>query len=189
MGPDPSWLDILKANSWQYACLAVFSVAALICDAYGWLPISLDANFKQGTVLAAFAFAALWLASIGTQATTLASVPFNAMKRKRALKAHAQKFRDFIPFMPREQKAVIAQLLHENHKSFTASIDGGYANPLISQGFIECSLRSGQGFSTEDVPFHVPDHIWTVACENRDAFVYTPHPYGGDAWRVDWMAR
>ena len=103
---------------------------------------------------------------------------------KRAQRAHAEEFRHYIPFMPPEQKAVIAQLLHENHKSFDGADDGGYAAPLIGQGFIVVNAVRGQTLDLERVPYSVPDHIWEVAVAHKEAFPYKPNPRGGDAWRV-----
>lgn len=189
MGIETNWLDILKAKGSQFACLAVACAAALFADHQGWLPVALDPVFKQGTVLAGFAFAALWVASIWHAASKSLAAPIKKFWLKRARRVHAEEFRHYIPFMPPEQRAVIAQLLHENHKSFDGADDGGYAAPLIGQGFIVVNAVRGQTLDLERVPYLVPDHIWEVAVAHEEAFPYKPNPNGGDAWRVHWMAR
>lgn len=184
-----NWLDLLKASGWQFACLALACAAALFGDHRSWLPIALDPTFKQATILAFFVFVGLWFASIGQAATKSLSGPRDALRRRLARRTHANQFRDYIPFMTEREKAVIAQLLHQNRKSFSGSSDGGYAAPLIGRGFIKSSLARNQTFDLEDVPYLLPDHIWEVAAQNRDVFKYVPDPSGGDAWRIHWMAR
>lgn len=183
------WFDVLKANAWQYACLGAACVALLLFDEWGWLPIQLDATFKQIVVVAAFVFAALWVASIGTTVSKAARAPWSAFRRWRARRAHAEEFRAYIPHMTPESRAVFAQLLHENHKDFTADQDGGHAATLIGRGFIVVGARHGQVLDLTDVPYRVPDHIWRVAVEHKDKFPYKPSRNGADAWRVDWMTR
>lgn len=189
MIPDAKWLDLLKASGWQFAMLALMSIAALIGDKLGWLPFPLDATFQQGTMLAALAFIGLWLSSIGQAASKGLSGTVATLRRKWALRAHARKFRDYIPFMTKSERAIIAQLLHENRKTFTNDIDGGKAATLIAQGYIAVGARRGQNVAFDDVPFFVPEHIWEVAAARRADFPYCPDPDGADAWRVHWMAR
>src|SRR5688500_17706877 len=55
---DSKWLDLLKANGWQFACLTLVCAMVIFADKHGWLPVSLDHNFRQGTMLAGFVFAA-----------------------------------------------------------------------------------------------------------------------------------
>jgi hypothetical protein len=189
MGPEANWLDLLKATGWQFGCLAVAAWLAVFADKFGWLPVTLDPMFKQGTMLAAIALTALWIASIGTTASKWSAVPVEKIKRHLAMRAHAKSFQDYIPYMTEDERAVFAQLLHENRKSFTAADDGGYAGPLIGRGYIHVVARHGQMLSLENVPFAVSDHIWDVAVKQKDAFPYTPSESGADAWRVHWMAR
>lgn len=184
MGPDANWLDILKANGWQFGCLAVSGWLTVIADKYGWLPVQLDTLFRQGTILAAIVFSALWVASIGSTASKWSTAP-----TAWTLRNHAKAFENYIPHMNEEERAVFAQLLQKNHKSFTADIDGGHAATLISRGFIQLISVRGQSVSHEDAPFAVPDHIWDVAIRRKDAFPYIPNEDGADAWRVDGMVR
>ena len=163
------WLNVLKASAWQYVCLALACAALLFGNRQGWLPVDLDPTYQQLVLLAGFACAALWIASIGSALTTGMRAPWNALRRRRALQVHAKEFRDYIPHMTRESRAVIAQLLHENHKDFTGAVDGGYAATLIGRGFVVLSSRPGQLLDYEDVPFKIPDHIWNVALEQKGA--------------------
>lgn len=189
MGPDPKWLDILKASGWQFGCLALGAWFAVIANKNGWLPVQLDQTFIQFTMLGAIALSALWVASVGSTATKWSAAPISWIKKHLALRSHAKAFEDYIPYMTEEERAVFAQLLHENRKSFTAADDGGHAATLLGRGFIRVIAVRGQMVSMEDVPFAVPDHIWDVAARRRDDFPYTPNEGGADAWRVHWMAR
>jgi hypothetical protein len=78
------WFDVLKANAWQYFCLAIGCIALLLADARGWLPIKFDATFMQIVVILAFAFAALWVASVGSSIQAAMRLPWAAIKRRRA---------------------------------------------------------------------------------------------------------
>lgn len=183
------WFDVLKANAWQYACLSLSCFALLWFDAREWLPVAFEGTVKQLVQIAGFAFAALWLASVGSAVSKIVMLPWDTIRRWRSLRNHAEEFRAYIPHMTPESRRVIAQLLHENHKDFTADADGGHAATLIGRRFIVRCLTHGQVFDVSDVPFKIPDHIWTVAMENKAEFSYTPDRDGADAWRVHWMAR
>lgn len=189
MGPEANWLDLLKANGWQFGCLALAAWFAVFADKLGWLPVALDPTFKQGTMLAAIALTALWVASIGTTASKWSAAPVEKIKRHFSLRAHAKAFRDHIPYMTEHERAVFAQLLHENRKTFTGADDGGYAATLLGRQFVVVMALRGQTVSLEAVPYAIPDHIWKVAEAHRADFPYTPSRTGGDAWRVPWMAR
>jgi hypothetical protein len=160
-----------------------------VFDRQGWLPVKIDPTFEQIAVFGAFGFAALASASVVTSLTKAVRLPWAALMRQRGLKAHAEEFRAYIPHMARDSRAVFAQLLFQNRTDFTAAQDGGYAAVLIGRGYIVPCVRPGQMMHPEDVPFRVPEHIWKVATEQKDAFPYLPTRDGGDAWRVHWMAR
>ncbi len=187
---DSKWLDLLKANGWQFACLALVCAMVIFADKHGWLPVPLDQNFRQGTMLAGFAFAALWVATIGGTASKWFAEPIARLKRRRVIRYHAKQFREYLPYMTTEERAIFAQLIHENRKSFTGAVDGGRAATLIARGYIfQPRARGGQVVSYEDVPFAIPDHIWNVAIEHKADFPFTPDRNGADAWREDWMVR
>lgn len=187
---DINWSDILKASGIQFAFVAGMAAVVLWIDRSGVSPIALDRTFTQIVFLIGALALALALASVVMTARASVATPIAmALKRRRAVRKHAEEFRKYIPFMPGEERKVIAQLLFEQHKSFVGDLDGGYAAPLIGRGFIQRNLARGQGYSADDVPYLIPDHIWDVATAHRDQFKYEPDPRGGDAWRVHWMAR
>jgi hypothetical protein len=98
----------------------------------------------------------------------------------------------YIPYMTAKEREIIAYLLAHNQKMFTNTPDGGHANTLISKGIVVSALRPGQTFTYYEMPFAVPDYIWTVLAEHRQEFPYTsPEPGEGELhpWRVHWMAR
>ena len=99
---------------------------------------------------------------------------------------------EYIPYMTPKERDIIAYLLAHNQKMFTNTPDGGYANTLISKGIVVCALRRGQTSTYFEMPFEVPDHVWSVLAEHRAEFPYTsPEPSGTapHPWRVHWMAR
>jgi hypothetical protein len=100
---------------------------------------------------------------------------------------------EYIPFMTEKERKIVAYLLHHKQKTFTAASDGGYATTLISRQIVVRALVPGQMFAGEDMPLMIPDHIWDVLAEHKDAFPYTPqHRHDGvepHPWRVPWMAR
>jgi len=189
MGLDGKWVELLKANGWQFACLALACAGILLADRNAWLPIALDAFSKQVIVIAGFALFALWVAAIGSAVSEWWTLQVRKFKRRRAIEAHAKEFRDYIPYMLPEEKAIFAQLLHQNRKTFTAADDGGHASTLLGRKFVVILAVRGQTISLEDVPFAVPDHIWKIAQEHKSEFPFKPDPRGADAWRVHWMVR
>jgi hypothetical protein len=108
---DSRWFDLLKANGWQFACLALVCAMVLLGDKHGWLPVPLDQNFRQGTMLAGFAFAALWLATAGATASKWFAGPIAKLKRRRAIQGHANEFREYLPYLTAEERAIFAQLI------------------------------------------------------------------------------
>ena len=183
------WFDVLKASAWQYLWLFVACAALLLFDSWGMLPVALEATAKQIVEIAAVIFAALWLASISSSLTTVAKIPWGTIRRWLALRAHAKAFCDYIPHMTPESRAVFAQLLHDNHKDFSADEDGGHAATLIGRRFVVPCLTHGQVYDRTDMPFEVPDHIWKVAVAHRNDFPFKRNPMGADAWRVHWATR
>ena len=147
MSADAKWLDLLKANGWQFGCLAAAAWIVVFADKAGLLPVALDATFKQATMLAAFALTALWVASIASSASNWSQAPIAMVKDRFDRRAHAKAVRDYIPYMTEEERAVVAQLLHENRKSFTGENDGAAeaiammeANPEIRVVFTDIQM-------------------------------------------------
>ena len=94
--------------------------------------------------------------------------------------------------MTDKDKEIIGYLLHHNQKVFQTDQDGGYAAPLISKGIVRVSARRGQVLDPVQVPFEIPDHIWTVLKSNQREFPYYPPSDREDAtypWAIHWMAR
>jgi len=169
---------------------------AVVCGAYyyaaktgiipGAEPWELRASF-----LAALLFAVLWIAS--ALIALLNFVPPRAwilhyvnVRKQRAF------LRSYIPNMTLKEREIIGYLLSRNQKLFIAAQDGGHAMPLISQRIAIMALQPGQAFDSENTPFVIPDHLWSVLQENRSQFPYEardndeaePHP-----WRIHWMER
>jgi hypothetical protein len=108
------------------------------------------------------------------------------------VKQQRKDVREYIPFMTKQEKEILAYLLAKHQKIITADQDGGYAATLISHGILRRALQPYQVSTATNVPFTVPDHVWDELTQQREAFPYTPpnrrdgvepHP-----WRVPWMA-
>lgn len=92
--------------------------------------------------------------------------------------------------MNKYEREIIGYLLALHQKTFEAASDGGRAASLLSHGIIRIPAKPGQYFDMQNVPMRIPDHIWNVLMEHKDAFPLVseeiddeqPHP-----WRRDWM--
>jgi hypothetical protein len=101
-----------------------------------------------------------------------------------------QEVEAYIPHMTEEEREIIAYLLAHNQKMFTNNIDCGHANTLLSRGIVVMAVRRGQVFTEHEVPFAVPDHIWTILKRHESEFPYTLPPRGEaerHPWRRHWM--
>jgi len=101
-----------------------------------------------------------------------------------------QDIEDYISYMTEKEREIVAYLLAHNQKMFTNSLDCGHANTLLSRGIVVMAVRKGQVFTEHEVPFAIPDHIWTVLKKHQKEFPYAP-PQRGEAqahpWRRHWM--
>lgn len=99
---------------------------------------------------------------------------------------------DYIPHMTENERKIIAYLLAHNQKMFTNTPDCGHATTLLSRGIVVNAARPGQIVTHYEVPFAIPNHIWTVLKQHEGEFPYTP-PAPGETethpWRVHWMER
>lgn len=185
--PEISWLDILKASGWKTAGVAVGCFLVVAGHNKGWWPIALDPVWVQGSFVIGVICACLAFASIFEAIPKVFSEPIRAARAWRARRRHAKQFREYIPYMLPKERAIFAQLLHQNRKAFFAEDDAGYAATLLGPRYVVVSAIPGQTASHHSVPYRIPDHIWDVAAQHRDQFPHTPDKDGGDAWRVPWM--
>jgi hypothetical protein len=188
MSPDSKWLEILKASGWQtsaiaVACAGLFGLIRFgLLQSPGALPLFLVA--AAGIVCACLAVASMLSALFRFIPPGRWILHWQKIARER----HAVK--SYIPHMTEEERGIVGYLLARNQKMFTGASDGGNATTLISRGIIVQALRPGQIFTSEDMPFAIPDHIWDVLAHHRDQFPSddldpdAPYP-----WRVHWMAR
>ena len=100
-----------------------------------------------------------------------------------------QDVEDYISYMTKKEREIIAYLLTHNQKMFTNTLDCGHANTLLSRGIVVVAVRKGQVFTEHEVPFAIPEHIWTVLKKHQKEFPYTP-PQRGESpahpWRRHW---
>lgn len=69
---------------------------------------------------------------------------------------------EYIPYMTETERKIIGYLLAHNQKMFTNRPDCGHANTLLAKGIVVEAARPSQMVTYFDVPFTIPDHIWTV---------------------------
>ena len=191
MGPDPKWLDILKATGWQTGCLASAAALLIFANRKNWLPLNapLEPWVIEIAVVACFVFGFLAFASFCSAAWKASRGPITGFL---ALRRAKHQIRREIPYMNEKEREVIGDLIAKNQRMFTCTADGGYANTLISKKIVVCALLPGQACTGHEVPFRVPGYAWDVLIRHRAEFPYKPpepnmaetHP-----WRVHWMAR
>jgi hypothetical protein len=191
MTPDPKWLEILKASGWQTTALAAAFGAILLVMRLGWI-VTPDLWFTAFCALAFLICLFLALASIGHAITDFLQ-PRVWLAKWAKEKQQRKVVREYIPYMTKQEKGIVAYMLAKNQKMITAEQDGGYAATLISRGILVRAMRPGQVADMMNVPFIMPDHVWDELELKRDSFPYRPakrqdgvepHP-----WRVPWMAR
>jgi hypothetical protein len=101
-----------------------------------------------------------------------------------------QEVAEYIPHMTEDERDIIAYLLAHNQKMFTNTPDCGHANTLLAKGIVVLAARPGQVCTHYEVPFAIPNHIWTVLKQHEQEFPYTPPPRGETEmhpWRRHWM--
>ena len=152
-----------------------------------WLP-PLDAWMEQAAVFGLLLFTSLTCASLTSEALRFFNVK-RLVVRWVTLRREKEGLRRYIEFMSPDEKKVLAYLLAKNQKTFTAATDGGYAATLLGRGIVRIAAQPGQHIDPENVPMTVPDHMWDVLRENREAFPFKPDRDGGHPWRVPWQLR
>jgi hypothetical protein len=182
MTPDPRWLAILKASTWQTLALTLaFGLfIALIPSFGGELPY-----WVWPTVALCFLVcASLSLASI--LSALLRFFPLNIwIVHWINIARQKREVTRYIPHMTEKEKEIIGYLLAKNQKTLVAAQDGGFAMTLISRAIIVRALAPGQVFYSDDMPMMIPDHIWDVLLRHKAVFPYTqpragktePHPW------------
>jgi hypothetical protein len=98
---------------------------------------------------------------------------------------------DYIPYMTEVEREIIGYLLAHNQKMFTNRPDCGNASTLLARGIVLIAARPEQPVTYFEVPFAIPDHIWTVLKRHQDKFPYEPAGPGVDnahPWRRRWAA-
>jgi hypothetical protein len=183
---DSKWLDILKASGWQTTAIAAACGLFLLLAHWGWLPPLVPWMVQVATfglVLCGLLTVAAFLGSAPVQSWIVHRITI--LKQKRDV-------RDYIPHMTIEERQIISYLLAKNQKTFTYTLDGGYATTLISREIVVCALRPGQAGSSHHIPFKIPDHIWSVLLKHKNEFPYKPPPPGETEvhpWSIHWMVR
>ena len=190
MPPDPRWLEILKASGWQTTAIAVASALLVYCNAKNLLPTPLDPWMIQGAEAAFFVCGCLSLASIGSAIVKASSGPRAKLAHLWTIRRAQRRVAKGIPQMTPKEREIISYLLANNQRMFTSTVDGGYANTLISKWIVVRALLPGQTFTYNEMPFEVPEYIWDVLVKHKAEFRYDP-PKEGESkphpWRRHWL--
>jgi len=185
MSPDPRWLEILKSSGGQSFAAAVAAGALLIANAWVWIPPLPDWAI-QVSALSLVLFGGLALVSFISALDKLFN-PRSVFTYWFSLRKDRQAARAYIPHMTPIEREIIGYLLYHNQTTFTGAVDGGYAVTLVSRGLVTRMMLPGQQALHDDVPWGIPNHIWTVLIEHQDSFPYHPPPHGmteTHPWRV-----
>lgn len=182
-------LDLIKAGGWQTAAAATALGILWWLVAAGVLP-----PFDPPWITHVVALAFLLCVALTIAAIASASVQpiANWIALHRAKRALASRAREAIPFMTEQERAIIGYLLHHKRKVFDADDDGGYAASLLGRGFVVILARRGQMLDLTRVPMTVPEPVWEVWEQHKEAFPYEPVMNRGHElhpWRIPWMVR
>ncbi|WP_257554164.1 hypothetical protein [Sphingobium sp. CFD-2] len=188
MGDWGKALDILKASGGQTLAIAVaaglfiwLSRQGIVPEPAVWMVIAAWAVMLVCGCLAAISF----LSVIGR----LLAYPRRYVLRRYQHWAAQRSFEAHIPHLTGVERRIFGYLLHHNHKTFSADVDGGYAAGLLGLGFIRIAARPGQQFDIDKCPMIIPDPVWSVLERRRDEFPHQEDATEGHPWRIHWMAR
>lgn len=144
--------DLLKANGWRAAMLAIAAAAFLALAAQGVIP-KLDPWMIILAWVVLLTSAALAAAALAGPIQRMVEANIAKQRRGKAMLAAEQKFRDYIPYMTAKERQILGYLLKRKQKTFTAAVDGGYAATLLSLQFVTPIARPGQQFGIDDLPW------------------------------------
>ncbi len=188
-GPDPRWLEILKASGWHTTALAVASALVLVLVKRQVIPTDGSPYWVALPIIGTILFGCLSVAAVARASVRMLD-PMTVVGRWRRRTAQQRSVRAYMPHMTPRERQIIAYLLHHNQRVFQTEQDGGYAAPLISMGVIRTVGITGQVMDPRRVTFEIPDLVWRILDENRAMFPYDPsQEQGGAPWAIPWMAR
>lgn len=190
MTPDPRWLELLKASSWQTAAIAMACGFFLLAALWGWSPP------LAGWVIQLVFFVLLLTGFLTLTGLVSGVIKFLSLRERFGnwlnRRIEKRELKNYIPHMTEKERHIIAYLLNKNQKMFTCDVDGGYATTLISRRIVVQYVQPNQAVHPNNVPMIIPEHIWAVLQTHRDHFPYTLSQHGeteAHPWRVPWMAR
>ena len=177
------WSEFLKANEWQTGWLAGVSFVFWVLVRFCAIPTD-DSSWWEIVPISMFLiFLALTMARISKNSW----MPW--WRTRRRVRLDQKRAEEYMPYMTDREKTIIGYLLYHNQKMFQGAWHGSVAATLLARGIIRKEVRDS---ALTQVPFSVPDHIWTVLERHRESFPYTPpeNPAGPPPWREDyWWER
>jgi len=178
------FLDLIKSSGWQTAAAAVAFGGLWWLVKSKVLPPFEPTWIIHVVVLGFLLSVALTLAAVLSELTKPLGVWTRRHLAKRELVMSAE---NAVPFMTKEERAIIGYLLHHKRKVFEGDLDGGYAASLMGRGFVTILSRRGQMLDYEQVPMTIPEPVWEVWERHKDKFPYKPVMNDGHEvhpWRI-----
>lgn len=162
----------------------------------GILP-PLDAPFVLALWTVVFLCGALAAAALATACQNGVRAAWGWWQRRRARQAAERRFIEDIPTLTEHERQILGYLRHHRQRAFDTDMDGGYANTLLSKGYVR-HVYGAQAVDQTRVPTHVVDYVWRVVNERPGDFPHDPkwsrerghrsrvetHP-----WRIPWNLR
>ncbi|WP_455962078.1 hypothetical protein [Methylorubrum aminovorans] len=190
------FVDVLKATGWQTGFIALAAALFLYLSQAGFLP-PLEPWMLQTGWAVALAFAALSAASLATACQNGVKAAWAWWQSRRARQAAERRFIDDIPTLTEHERRILGYLRHHRKRAFDTDMDGGYANTLLSKGYVR-HVYGAQDVDSTRVPTHVVDYVWRIVNERPGDFPHDPqwsqerghrsrvetHP-----WRIPWNLR
>jgi hypothetical protein len=181
--PDAKWLEFLKAGGLTFLGIALATGSFLYLEHTAYVPQVQD--WAQDVLVGIF------LLTVFLALTTLVGALWNFFEPDKQFvnwvnnRRRGQFVRQGIDHMTPEERHIIAYLLANNQRVFTAAQDGGRAATLFSSRIIEVAVARNQAVSINDVPFAIPEVVWRELVRQRDKFPYAP-PADGSVQPEPW---
>jgi hypothetical protein len=162
----------ISTGGWYKLAIATACGLYLLVNSWNWIPPPEPWEIRAATFFLLL-FALLTIANFIIAAHRFFPVD-KWLVHYVTLHREKRGLRGYIPYMMPKEREIIGYLLAKNQKTFCAEVDGGRAGTLLSRGIVMIVAKSKQRLDAENVPMTIPDHLWSVLEQHKDAFPYTP---------------